>query len=287
MIRLALGTAQLGLNYGIANQTGQVSGQGAREMLALATHAGVDTLDTAAAYGESEARLGALGVESFRVVTKLPSMPAHVEDVAAWVQSEVQDSLSRLRVPHLHALMLHRPLELLGPRGDRLYQALNRLKQTQVIDKIGVSVYGPEQLEALIPRFPIEIVQAPLNLVDRRLHRSGWLRRLHDLGIEVHTRSAFLQGLLLMPAGMLPERFVRWVALWANWHGWLQEHKVSPIRACLAYPLSHPEIDRVVVGADSPDQLWQIFDAAADGWSAGFPDLACEDPDLIDPSRWS
>lgn len=287
MSRLALGTVQFGLAYGVANQEGQVSRSAAKAMLELAAEHRVDTLDTAIAYGESEACLGEAGTAGFKVVSKLPPLPEGCTAVDTWVQEQLAMSLARLGAGSMYGLLLHRPEQLLEDVGAALYRALQRLQEAGQVRKIGISIYDPGQLDALISRYRFDLVQAPLNLVDRRLHTSGWLQRLKDGGVEVHTRSAFLQGLLLMPKSAIPARFAPWAELWDRWHGWLGAHDMTAVQACLAYPLSFPGIDRVVVGADSMGQLSEILLAAAVDGHHDFPDLQCDAEDLINPARWS
>ncbi len=283
--RLALGTVQFGLAYGVANREGQVSEEAGRRMLALAAGGGIDTLDTAIAYGDSEARLGAIGTAGFKVVSKLPPLPPDVSDVDAWVQGQVRESLARLKVDRLYGLLLHRPLEVLGPRGPELRRALLSLRADGLAERLGGSFYGPEEIAEVWPTWRFDLMQAPLNLLDRRLATRGWLARLKDSGVEIHTRSAFLQGLLLMPRAEMPPRFARWAPLLASWQDWLAARGVSALRACLGYPLSCAEINRVVVGADSPAQLRQILDEAA-GPPCYPADIASDDEDLINPARW-
>ncbi len=285
--RLALGTVQFGLPYGIANQNGQVARPVVAEMLQLAASSGIDTLDTAIAYGESEACLGEVGARDFKIVTKLPAVPDGCVDVSGWVEEQVDASFSRLGVNDVYGILLHRPQQLLEPDGEKLYLALQDLKATGRVKKVGASIYVPDELAGLTQRYHFDLVQAPFNLVDRRLHTSGWLQRLKDKGVEIHTRSAFLQGLLLMPQSAIPDRFLPWSALWVKWHCWISSQNISSVQACLAFSLSFPEIDRVVVGADSVNQLQQIISAATSVVPEYFPDLSCEDENLINPARWS
>lgn len=285
--RLSLGTAQFGSAYGIANRTGQVGRTAARGMLQLAGSRGIDTLDTAVAYGESETCLGEAGTQGFRLVTKLPAVPPDCVDVRAWVGEQLAASFHRLGVRSVYGLLLHRPTQLLESNGKPLYRALQGLKEGGLVGKIGISIYAPSELDDLMQDHCFDLVQAPFNLVDRRLHTSGWLRRLREEGVEIHTRSAFLQGLLLMSRDEIPAKFSSWACLWDEWHGWLVASGVSPLRACLAYPLSFAEIDRVVVGADSVQQLEQIIDAASQGTPPALPDLNCEEEALVNPARWS
>jgi aryl-alcohol dehydrogenase-like predicted oxidoreductase len=284
--RLALGTVQFGVAYGIANATGQVSATEAAKIVALAGASGINTVDTAIGYGESECCLGEIGMSGFNVVTKLPPMPAGLGDVAGWVNAQIDASLARLGLAQVHGVLMHRPQDLLGDGGPALYGALCGLKERALTRKIGVSIYSPRELDNLIAKFGFDLVQAPLNLLDRRLVVSGWLKRLKDQAIEVHTRSAFLQGLLLLPRQNVPPKFARWSGLLDGWHNWLESHKEAPVRACLAYPLSLPEVDRIVVGTENAEQLRTILASATQAPKAPLPGLACDDEDLINPARW-
>jgi aryl-alcohol dehydrogenase-like predicted oxidoreductase len=284
--RLALGTAQFGMRYGVANRVGQVQPSEVRRILEHARAAGMDTLDTAAAYGASEALLGSVGVAGWITVTKLPAVPAACRDVQGWMRSAAEESLGRLGLERLGGLLLHAPVQLLGPDGAAIYAALERLRAAGLTQRIGISVYGPEELEALVTRFEFDIVQAPLNILDRRLAASGWLARLHAAGVEVHVRSLFLQGLLLLPAGERPEEFSRWQPLWDLWHDWLAARGLTAIQACVAFAAAQPHVDRAVVGVDSLRQLEEILAALSQDRIELPPELASDEPDLVDPSRW-
>jgi aryl-alcohol dehydrogenase-like predicted oxidoreductase len=286
MSRLALGTVQFGIPYGVANQQGQVSFSMAKETLKYAQSAGLDTLDTAIAYGDSEDCLGKIGVASWQVISKLPELPTGTANVLNWVEQAVDGSLQRLQIPRLYGLLLHRPQQLLGSEGQTLYNALNSLKKKGLVDKIGMSIYEPNELEALCSRFSFDLVQAPFNVLDRRLERSGWLSRLKETGIEIHVRSIFLQGLLMMSPSARPIYFERWHPLWEQWEQWLTDAGLTPLQACLGYALSKIEIDRVVVGVDCLSQLKEIVAATAGEWKKPPDKLCCDDLDLINPARW-
>lgn len=286
MKRLALGTAQFGLNYGIANRTGKVSLNEVGKILTLASHNEINTIDTAIGYGESESCLGEVGLVGFDVVTKLMAIPAGCADVSTWVKQEMSDSLNRLNKESIYALLLHRAEDLLGPHQQALWKALTDLKQSGLIKKIGVSVYDPAILKPILEKYPLDLVQAPFNLVDRRLVQTGWLSRLKDNGIEVHVRSAFLQGLLLMSRSSIPHRFNQWSDIWDRWHSFLLAEKKSAHVMCLQYALSYQEVDKVIVGVDSVDQLSQLVSAAGISVKE-YPCLSSDDLTLIDPSKWS
>jgi aryl-alcohol dehydrogenase-like predicted oxidoreductase len=287
--RVALGTAQFGLPYGVANVLGQVKYEDAEAMLIMARNAGIDTLDTAIAYGEAESLLGRIGVSDFHLISKVPAIREPIDSVEDWVERQVESSLSRLKVDSLKGLMLHAPADLLGPYGHKIALGLQRVKDSGLVELIGLSVYSPEQLAAAMEFLPIEIVQIPLNIFDRRFVDSGWLNRLSQQGIEIHARSAFLQGLLLMPSENIPSKFEPFRSTLDSWHAWLdkQELGTSPVQACLAHVASYSEISRLVVGVDTPDQLQEIIIAASLSSCQAPARLASSASTLINPSKWS
>jgi aryl-alcohol dehydrogenase-like predicted oxidoreductase len=172
-----------------------------------------------------------------------------------------------------------------------LFRALQSIRERGIVGKIGVSIYHPDELDVLTQRYELDLIQTPFNIVDRRLVTSGWLTRLRDAGTEVHVRSIFLQGLLLMPSSHRPEVFDRWHMIWDSWQRWLTANEVTPLDACLGFALAEPAISRVVVGIDSVAQLREIIAATksiAQLQSRLIPPetLMSNDLDLINPSRW-
>lgn len=286
-MKITLGTVQFGMQYGVANHAGRVPFVAVKELLGLAASKGIDTLDTAIAYGDSETVLGQVGVDQWHVVTKLPTVPDGLLDITAWVVNQIEASLNRLGIKQLHGVLLHRPDQLLGKDGKSLVYALQHLKALGYTRKIGISAYSPEEIDNLANVLPLDLIQAPLNILDRRLITSGCASRLKDSGTEVHVRSTFLQGLLLMHEGSRPEKFQRWAPLWTRWQKWLEDSTLTPVQACLAYVLAAPEVDRVVVGVDSLSHLNDIL-ASSHASLATLPDWGqLVDAELINPSCWN
>lgn len=285
--KLALGTAQFGLNYGIKNQTGQIKGEQVELILRLALESGITTLDTAIAYGESEHILGQSNLKGFSIVTKLPEIPRNCADVSIWAQQQLSSSLERLQLNFLDGLLLHCPAQLLGPFGADLFETLLNFKDMGLVRRIGVSIYEPSELDHLCEFFKFDLVQAPFNILDRRLNDSGWLEKLSKMGTALHIRSIFMQGLLLMRREERPGKFLHWDNLWTEWDAWLNETDQDPVEACLRYALSIPEVEKVIVGVDSLLQLQQIVSSAR-GVCPSLPErLTTTDPMLLNPSNWS
>lgn len=284
--KLALGTVQFGLNYGIANTRGQVSPEEVREILNMARNAGVDTLDTAIAYGNSEDVLGREDISGFRVITKLPEIPLQV-DIHGWIWQQVQDSLQRLRQTSVYGLLLHRPGQLLDGRGTEILAVLNDLKTSGLVKKTGISIYAPAELDSLNSVLVPDIVQSPFNVLDQRLKTSGWLEKLKKQGSEIHVRSVFLQGLLLFSQGARPARFSHWQPTWEAWHQWLDQYHLNPLHACLRFAIDTPGIDRIVVGCDSQAQWREILQAESATGLPAIPDFSVDDDRILNPALWN
>ena len=287
MSKLALGTAQFGLKYGIANLEGQIKSSEVNKILELAKNSKIDLIDTAIAYGDSEKVIGDTGIKDFKFVSKLPDLPKDCVDINSWVEGHVQSSLMRLGVSSLYGLLVHRSENLLGNVGKKLIKSLKMIKQNGLVKKIGISIYDPSECEKVMKLVRIDIVQAPLNIVDRRLVASGWLSKLHSEEVEIHTRSVFLQGLLLMPHNRIPKNFNKWSKVLKKWSLELKKNDLSAAEVCLLYPLSFPEIDRVIVGVDNSNQLSELVKKSKSQHSqidCSF--MISNDQMLINPSNW-
>ena len=288
MSKLGLGTAQFGLDYGIANRSGQIKFSDAKNILQLAKQEKIDLIDTAILYGKSEKIIGNIGIIDFKFVSKLPNLPRDNENIESWVEDNVQRSLTQLGIKSLYGLLLHRSENLLGKSGKKLIDALKKIKASGLIKNIGISIYDPSELNKVMHLTKIDIVQAPLNIVDRRLEISGWLSTLHKEKVEIHSRSVFLQGLLLMPYNKVPSKFDKWSGILKRWSLNLKKNNLSAVEACLSYPLSLTEVDRVIVGVDSLDQFKNLIKISQDSklkqdWSF----MISNDQMLINPSNWS
>jgi aryl-alcohol dehydrogenase-like predicted oxidoreductase len=195
---LILGTAQLGLNYGISNKKGQPNIEQAREILETAHNEGIRILDTASAYGDAEKVIGELNQNRFEIISKLPDLSKieFSEDYSE-VSVFLQKSLENTQQQQLCAYLLH-SIENLKINGEGLWRRMQDFKEQGLAKKIGYSLYSPKQLDLYFDQYKPDIVQIPMNILDREFQKTGWLKKLKDNGVEIHVRSVFLQGLLLM-----------------------------------------------------------------------------------------
>lgn len=282
---LALGTVQFGTDYGAFNREGRVGESMVAACLDHAAAHGIDLLDTARAYGESEQVLGRLEAAArFRIATKVPGLKGKGAD---GVVRSIEASLIALRTDRVHALMLHDAADLAGPGADGVWRALENLVEEGVISKAGVSVYDPEEALTLAARYPLGIVQAPYSAFDQRMRRAGAFSALAERGVEIHVRSVFLQGFALADPATLPIHLRAHRGKLERFRALAEAHQLTPLQLALATAWQETAIDRIVVGVLSLANLDEILDAAA--LNISVPEVfecASDDTMLINPSLW-
>jgi aryl-alcohol dehydrogenase-like predicted oxidoreductase len=282
--RLSLGTAQWGGEYGIANRTGRPSRTQTADMLAAARQAGAIWLDTAPAYGVAEDEIGALRAvaDGHRISTKTPVNAITPESIAAGLVA----SLAKLKAPCADAYIFHRTEALLGPDGAALWKAAIAAREAGMTKAIGVSVYDPDELEAVRARYDIDVVQLPYSLYDQRF--ADTFDDLASSGVAIHTRGALLQGVIAMAPDDLPPPVRGLRANQMGLHRELAALGMAPAAAALRFCLDDIRISRVVVGCETTQQLDQVLDYARG------PNLrlsnparfAVRDPRLVVPALW-
>lgn len=291
-MKLALGTVQFGLDYGASNRDGKTAAQEVRRVLELALRSGIDTVDTAHHYGESETVLGDLCelTHCFRVITKTRILHRNpISDADVDILDEAfEQSLRRLRRDSVAGLLVHNADDLLAVNGDCLYQWHVSVRNAGKTVKIGVSVYTPEQAIRLLDHYDFDMVQAPLNLMDRRIVTIGLIDRLRARGIEIHVRSAFLQGLFFLPPSEIPESLAQARSFVEAIQQRARDIGVSISALALGFLRRQSQIDRIVIGVNTAEQLATNLQAYATPIEDDqvFDGLGCEDLSVIDPSTW-
>ena len=247
--RLTLGSAQFGGNYGIANTNGKVKVSEVYNIFNYAYEKGIDTIETAIAYGNSEQVIGQyLGNhsnEKWSVITKIKGLSEHLHD-------QINQSIDRIgKIPD--AVLAHSASDYLVPT---FCKALHQLKKTQKINQVGVSIYSMDDISLIEESsFKPDIIQLPLNILDTRLYRYGFLKKLHDQGVEIHARSVFLQGLFYLPERELLTRFKDAMPYMNKLRSIASEAELTLPELSLLWLVSLKEISKVVIGFDNTDQL--------------------------------
>ena len=246
--KLVLGTVQFGINYGINNTSGQVPLNEVCKILEMASETGVKTLDTSSAYGESERVLGEALKRSnkpFNIVSKYPK-----SDIG--VRETFQKSLSLLGRDGLYGYLVHH-FEFYREHPE-LFDEMTALKQEGKIQKVGFSLYNTEQLQYLLDRkVKFDILQFPYNIFDKQFE--SYMSQLVELGIEIHTLSAFLHGLFFRDTKTLPENLKPLKKYLDYLHIYCQKRGLSVEQLALGYGLSNPYVKGALIGVDNHEQL--------------------------------
>lgn len=285
--KISIGSAQFGLDYGVSNIKGKTCKQEVKKILNFAKHNNIVSIDTALSYGDSEKVLGSFGMSGFEVVTKIPSIENHRINIKDFINENFKRSLQRLGLSSIHGVLLHDANDLLSKNGATIFKSLEFLKHEGLVKKIGISSYNPEVVEKIINTFEIDLVQGPVNILDRRFISSGLIDRLSKSNIEFHSRSSFLQGLLLMKNSSLSRYFFKWEKLFNSFENILKELGVTPLEACVSYSFSINNVDRVIFGVENLLQLKEILKANCKEIDLRtFDQIKTDDPMLINPSLW-
>ncbi|HIK04481.1 MAG TPA: aldo/keto reductase [Trichormus sp. M33_DOE_039] len=292
-MKLAIGTAQFGLDYGISNQEGKIPEAEVGRILNLAVENGIRVLDTAPAYGTSEEVLGkTLPLQhEFAIVTKTPhfSKSCMTHDDVQALENSFYKSLRTLKQQSIYGLLIHNAHDVLIEDGYLLVNKMMDLQDQGLVSKIGVSVYTGEEIDKILERYKIDLIQLPINILDQRLINSGHLSKLKDQGVEIHARSIFLQGLLLMSPEEMPSYFHSIKEHIICLHDLIISQGMSIVQAVIAFINHLPEIDKILVGLNNYQHLQEIIEAIKKPTlltTQDFYRFAITDPDILNPAKW-
>lgn len=247
--RLVLGTAQIGLDYGITNRQGKPSVDDAVELLHAAHERGIRTLDTAAAYGDAEERIGRAQRErriTFRLITKLSG--SERTSVSALLRS----SFENLGVDRIDGVLFH-SFKAVEAR-PAAWNELEQLKESGLVGAVGVSLYHPSEWHSLCRMGIVpDLVQIPYSIFDQRF--SETLPEMTDAGVEIHSRSAFLQGAVFFDPDSVPDHLRALVPALIRLRRVARDAEATLPGVCLAFASATPGIDKVVFGVASRQEL--------------------------------
>ena len=291
--KLGLGTVQFGLDYGVSNSAGQTTWAEVESILDCALAHDIGTIDTARTYGTSEETIGEFksGRHLFDIITK--TIPINREIITERdievVEAGVLLSLEKLQQDRLYGLLLHHADDLKSKNGRSLYNSLKHFKEEGIVSKIGVSVYNDEQIDFVLNNFEIDLIQVPMNIFDQRLIQSGALRRLYQFGVEIHVRSAFLQGLVFMRAEELPDNLKRYAPYINEFHKVVNDLGITPACAALAFLMQRPEVSKVICGVNSLAQIEELIQTVSALPKIDpnlFAPVGAEDSTFLNPASW-
>lgn len=252
--KLVLGTAQFGMNYGINNTSGQVNPKEVNDILDYAGKAGLCFIDTAYGYGNSEEVLGkssSLHKYTFKVISK------YAKNALTPIE-QYQASLKRLKKNRLYAYMVHNFTTY--SEHPQIWDGFLKLKEERLVERIGFSLYTPSELEYILNHnIEVDIIQVPYNILDRQFEK--WFPVLQERGIEIHTRSAFLQGLFFKNVNTFEGNIAPLMKYVETIQQYCMNNDIQVQDLALGYVLSS-QVNGVLIGIDSLLQLSKNIQSA-------------------------
>ena len=285
--KIILGSANFNQTYGIKRNS--IKTKEIKKLLNYALEKKIKLIDTSPLYHQSEKIIGKLNNSRFKIISKIPKKPKKIKkkEINKWLRQSVMSSLKIKKIRKFECLLLQDAKSLLSENGNEIYKSINSIKKNLFTKKIGISIYEFKILEKILKRFKFDVIQVPLNIFDQRLIETGWLKEFKKRKIEIHARSIFLQGILLLGYNNLPNKLKKFKYIWKNWENWLKENKLSRLQACLSFKKHHKKLDGVVLGLDSKKQLKNIFEYKKVKNFSSMSSLSVKNEQLTDPRKWT
>ena len=282
--KLGLGSGQFGLDQ--ASVRGRPPAAEVRDILEIATRSRLSVLDVTGRSNQAEAAIGDVMPRPNPFQVCISTVRA--DRGADLVEAEARAALRRMGVDQAECIFVPSASELFGPHGLALWDRLKALKDEGLTRKIGISVFASDDPLGLARRFRPDVVQAPASLLDQRLIVDGTLAAIAGLGMEVHLRSIFLNGLILLPPDRAPNHLKAAATRILKARRMIAEGRSDPLQAALGFALSRPEASTVLVGVASGAELNAVIRAAASPPpDLDWDEMAIDDPVALDPRAWA
>ena len=257
--KICIGSANFGMEYGLDKKSPLLK-KDIKEIFEFLKKENTIYIDTAANYKNSEIIIGKYSTKKFKIITKIKKIPKGVKDLEKWLKNEIYISCKKLRVNKIYGLLVHDTQDLKNKKkAKKIYKTFDILKKSKIIEKIGLSIYNPNELDLYLKNYNFEIVQAPLNIFDRRIINSGWLKKINEKGIEFFARSIFLQGLLIKDINKIDKFFSPYKKKFEKFENWTQKLNISKVEACIRFVNSYREVDKVIVGINNKMHFFENY----------------------------
>jgi len=295
MDKLALGTVQLGMEYGVGSSVKKLDSDQVEEILSTASELGIKTIDTASLYGNAQERLSnSNSKSSFNYISKTINCSEEKVSKSFLIDFEkaIQESCNLLKVNNtkLNGLLFHRPRDVFKKDGEKLFEIVHKYKLDGYIEKIGFSVYEPSELIELKKHFDFDLVQLPVNLFDHRAQKSEIIDTLFKDGVEFHSRSTFLKGLIFQEENNIPTNIKDHINKLRIFKNLCLELNCTPAELAFSYVQSLEFLSKIVIGVQDADQLRDTvssFGNAAKISNIDYDLLSVNDPIFLNPGKWS
>ena len=276
--KICIGTVKFGLKYGL-NNIKKIHIDEISKIFKYLNKSKIKFLDTAPSYGNSQKIIGKIKKKNFDIISKI-----YLKDVNTNIEANLKKTIIDLKSKKIYALLIHNSEILLKKEAYKIYKQLIFLKKKKLVKKIGISVYNPDVLKKIVSKYKFDIIQFQGNAIDRRFLNRKNLDHYKSLGIELHVRSIFLQGVLLK--NKVPRKLVNSKKILNKFYNYMKKNNINPLDFCLSFILQFKQIDKIVVGIDNLKNLSQIISFKKIKKNHLIKNFSSDKQTLIDPRKW-
>jgi len=282
--KICIGTAQFGMNYGISNNSGKTTNNELNKIFSILGKKNINFLDTSMNYGDSYKVLKKHNLKNFNIISKIPKITKK-NQVEKLIFKKVLLSLKKLKIDNFYGILLHNQDDMMSSNSDEIYKALNKLKKDKKIKKIGLSIYNFDDAIKILEKYKFDIIQCPYNVVDRRMEKLSFKNFIIKNKIEIHVRSIFMQGLLLMKKR--PLKFKKYEKNFQAWDEITYKNRINSVLHALNFVMQNKIITKIIVGIENSNQLKDILNNYKK-LKYNYPKkIMSMDINLINPNNWS
>ena len=284
-MKLVIGSAQLGMNYGLFNNR-RINNKEFKKIEKLVLKSKINFIDTAISYGDSENIIGNSKLKNLNIITKIKLPPKKNILVREWVLKEISKSLYNLKINKIYGVLIHDYRDLFGKYGKDYLFSLQELKKKRIIKKIGISIYDSQEIKKIWKCWKPDLIQIPFNPLDNRILNSGWVNVLSKFKVKIFVRSVFLQGLLVNENNSFIFNKNHKILL-NKFKNWCFKNNISFLKACIHFVKQFKKIDYLVVGFNNYNQLKEIIDVFKKKQIIIPKKFSTNNKNLIDPRKWN
>jgi aryl-alcohol dehydrogenase-like predicted oxidoreductase len=284
-MKLVIGSAQLGMNYGLFNNR-KINHKEFKKIEKLVLKSKINFIDTAIGYGDSESIIGSSKLKNLHIITKIKLPSKKNIQVRDWTLKEISESLYKLKVKKIYGVLIHDYKDLLGKYGKDYLLSLQELKKKKIIKKIGISIYDSHEIKKIWKFWKPDLIQVPFNPLDNRILDSGWVDVFRKFKVKIFARSVFLQGLLINEDNSYIIN-KNYLILLNNFKNWCYKNNISLLQGCVHFVKQFKKIDYLVVGFNNYNQLKEIIDVFNKKQIIIPKKFSTNKKNLIDPRKWN
>lgn len=278
--KIILGTTQFGIHYGVSNRIGATSSENINKILKLSRLKKIQCIYTSNYYGKANKVLGKKNIKKFNIIIKFKEDDFINKDILI----EIKKSEKLLKA-NIRTIIVDKFESIQIKKAKKIYTSLKNLKKNKIIQHFGYAIYSFKNLKKICKNFKPDIIQSPYNIIDRRIEKKKYLNFLQKKNIEIHVRSIFLQGLLLMDFKKIPKKFNKWSSLFKNWDYWLKKENQKALDVCYSFVLKNKFINKILIGVNDFSQFKEIVKIKVRK-NLNYPNISSTSQKLINPINW-